>query len=422
MIAELDITAIAAGGDGVARHEGLVVFVPRTAPGDRVRAEIVPRGRFAQGRLREVTRGSPQRIRPPCTHYERDKCGGCQLQHLTYDAQREAKGVIVRDALVRIGNRGVEPPYVHPSPREWHYRNKLTLALRRSGESWIAGLHPYDAPGRIFPLEECPITDHSVVATWHAIMAASRWLPHESELRGAVRTSDDGASFVLEGGRRWAHHPEFFQAVPGLGSLWWIPQGGKRRLMQSRGDFNPTPAFTQVNPGIADKLRDYVIERVMAHRPASVVEAYAGEGELAIALQARGVEVTTIELDGDAVARTRASLSSSARVIEGRVEEQLHSALPTDAVILNPPRNGLHQLVTDLLSAGLPGGESHPHPASRVPRPALFYISCDAATLARDLRRLPNYQIASLVGFDMFPQTAHVETVCELVPGQGISG
>ncbi|MGI8842824.1 MAG: class I SAM-dependent RNA methyltransferase [Gemmatimonadaceae bacterium] len=420
MIADLDITAIAAGGAGVARHEGLVVFVPRTAPGDRVRAEIVPKGRFAQGRLREVTRASPKRIRPPCTHYERDRCGGCQLQHLTYDAQREAKGLIVRDALLRIGNRGVEVPYVHASPREWRYRNKLTLALRRSGETWIAGLHPYDAPGRIFPLEECPITEDAVVALWHAIMAASRWLPHESELRGAVRISDAGTSFVLEGGRRWAHHAQFFAAVSELGTLWWIPRGEERRLMQSRGDFGPTPAFAQVNPGVADKLRDYVIERVMAHRPASVIEAYAGEGELAVALHARGVEVTTIEIDGESVERTRASLPAGTRVMKGRVEEQLHSALPADAVILNPPRNGLHQRVTDLLSTALLGGESRPHPASRAPHPALFYISCDAATLSRDLRRLPNYQIASLVAFDMFPQTAHVETVCELVPGQGI--
>ena len=419
MIVELDITAIAAGGDGVARHEGLVVFVPRTAPGDRARAELVPKGRFAQGRLREVVMGSAQRARPQCMHYERDRCGGCQLQHLEYDAQREAKALIVRDALVRIGNRSVDAPYVHPSPREWRYRNKLTLALRRSGEAWIAGLHPYDAPGRIFALAECPITDDAVVALWHEIMDASRWLPHESELRGAVRASPDGTSFVLEGGRRWADHAEFFQAVPGLGTLWWIPDGGKRRLMQSRGESNPSPAFAQVNPGMASELRAHVLERVMARGPASVIEAYAGEGELAADLQIRGVEVTAIEIDGDAVARMRNRLSSGTRVIEGRVESELASALPADAVILNPPRNGLHQQVTDLLSAEPLGGSSIPH--GRVAHPALFYISCDPATLARDLRRLPNYQIASLVAFDMFPQTAHVETVCELVPTQGLS-
>lgn len=418
MIVELDITAVAAGGDGVARHEGLVVFVPRTAPGDHVRAELVPKGRFAQGRLREVVTGSAQRVRPQCRHYEGDRCGGCQLQHLDYDAQREAKGLIVRDALVRIGKRGIEAPDVHPSPREWRYRNKLTLALRRSGEAWIAGLHPYDAPGQIFALTECPITDDAVVALWHEIMAASRWLPHESELRGAVRASPDGTSFVLEGGRRWADHGEFFQAVSGLGTLWWIPDGEKRRLMQSRGVSSPSPAFAQVNPGMASELRDHVLERVMARGPASVIEAYAGEGELAAALQTRGVDVTTIEIDGDAVARMRNRLSSGTRVIEGRVEAELASALPADAVILNPPRNGLHQQVTDLLSAAPLGGSSHPNRS--VAHPALFYISCDPATLARDVRRLPNYRIASLVAFDMFPQTAHVETVCELVPDQGI--
>ena len=419
MIAELDITAIAAGGDGVARHEGLVVFVPRTAPGDRVRAEVVPKGRFAHGRLREVVMGSAQRVRPHCMHYERDRCGGCQLQHLDYDAQREAKSLIVRDALERIGKRGIEAPAVHPSPREWHYRNKLTLALRRSGKTWIAGLHPYDAPGRIFSLEECPITDDSVVALWHEIMEASQWLPHESELRGSVRASLEGASFVLEGGRRWGDHAEFFQAVPGLGALWWIPDGGKRKLLQSRGESNPSPAFAQVNPSMATRLRNHVLERVMAHGPASVIDAYAGDGELALALEARGPKVTTIELDSEAVARMRSRLSSGTRVIEGRVEAHLASALPADAVILNPPRNGLHQQVTDLLSAAPLDGTRRANHASGIAHPALFYISCDPATLARDLRRLPNYRIASLTAFDMFPQTAHVETVCELVPVQG---
>ena len=89
----VSIDSIAAGGDGVARNSGLVIFVPRTAPGDVVTAEISGKGRFARGALRDIVMPSPDRIEPPCPHYTRDKCGGCQLQHLTYEAQLRAKAV-----------------------------------------------------------------------------------------------------------------------------------------------------------------------------------------------------------------------------------------------------------------------------------------------------------------------------------------
>src|SRR3954464_4263930 len=106
------IDSIAAGGDGVGRSNGLGVFVPRTAPGDVVTAQISGKGHFARGALRSVITPSPDRIEPPCPHYTKDKCGGCQLQHLAYEAQLEAKRVIIRDSLQRIGKRQVEPPLV----------------------------------------------------------------------------------------------------------------------------------------------------------------------------------------------------------------------------------------------------------------------------------------------------------------------
>jgi 23S rRNA (uracil1939-C5)-methyltransferase len=407
MLADLLITGIAAGGDGVARHEGMVVFVPRTAPGDRVRAELRPRRRFAQGRLRRVLEPSADRVDPPCVHYVRDRCGGCQLQHLRIEAQRGAKAAIVRDALVRIGKRDVARPEVRPSASDWRYRNKLTLAMRRRAGRWIAGLHPYDEPGAVFALEDCSITSTRVLEVWRAVLSASDRLPDAASLRGAVRAADGDASFVLEGGADWPGAAEFFAAVPELGALWWVPDGGPRRLLHARGGATASPAFAQVNPPVAGALREYVLERLGALGARTVVDAYAGEGELAAALEQRGAAVTTIELDAEAVAHTRMKLSSGARVMEGRVEDVLERALPADAVVLNPPRAGLHQRIPRLLA---------PRPASRAALPALLYVSCDPATLARDLARLPDYRIASLMAFDMFPQTAHVETVCELHP------
>ncbi len=171
----LTVDSVAAGGDGVGRSEGLVVFVPRTAPGDVITATIAGKSHFARGELRSVVRPSADRVDPPCQHYTRDLCGGCQLQHMSYDSQLRAKQRIVADAIARIGKREVARPEIAPSPDEWRYRSKLTLALKRRGESWIAGLHPYNDPVRVFPLADCPITDRRVVTTWREVMGASQF-------------------------------------------------------------------------------------------------------------------------------------------------------------------------------------------------------------------------------------------------------
>ncbi|HEV7387141.1 MAG TPA: TRAM domain-containing protein, partial [Gemmatimonadaceae bacterium] len=188
----VSIDSIAAGGDGVGRSNGLVVFVPRTAPGDVVTAQISGKGHFARGSLRTIVTPSPVRVEPPCPHYTRDKCGGCQLQHMTYDAQLDAKRSIIRDSLQRIGKRQVELPEIDRSPKEWRYRTKLTLAMRRRGARWIAGLHPYDDPAHVFPLADCPITDRRVVAAWREVMEADAYFPDAKELRGSIRITSEG--------------------------------------------------------------------------------------------------------------------------------------------------------------------------------------------------------------------------------------
>jgi 23S rRNA (uracil1939-C5)-methyltransferase len=141
---------------------------------------------------------------------------------------------------------------------------------------------------------------------------------------------------------------------------------------------------------------------VRSYEPRSAVDAYSGAGDTAIALTSGGVTVTAIELDPDAAEWSALRLTRPSRVIQGRVEDELPRALPADLVILNPPRAGVDSRVTETLEAA----------ATRLR--AVIYISCNPATLARDLSRLPTFRIESLRAFDMFPQTAHVETVCEL--------
>ena len=400
------VESIAAGGDGVGRVAGdsgapLVAFLPRTAPGDVGRARLAVKGRFARGEMIELAEPSPLRVAPPCAHYTEDRCGGCQIQHLRYDAQLEAKQGIVVDSLVRIGKRSVERPAVEPSPRQWRYRRKLTLALRRRGDRWIAGLHPYDAPGRVFELRDCPITDERVVAAWRRVMAAQELLPHARELRGAVRLLGDGVSFVLEGGEKWPGAHAFFDAVPECEALWWERDGGRRRLLhERRPDGAPGASFTQVNREVSDALWTFVERRVEARRPAVLVDAYSGAGDSAVRIASRGVRVTAIEADAEAARWCASRLPGGSRSLAARVEDALEDALPADLVIVNPPRTGLHERVPVALERAAP--------------PAIIYVSCSPPTLARDLARLPRYRVAGLRCFDMFPQTAHVETVCEL--------
>ena len=402
----VQIESIAAGGDGVGRTNGLVVFVPRTAPGDVVTAQISGKGHFARGALRSIVTPSPVRIEPPCPHYTRDKCGGCQLQHMTYDSQLAAKQMIIRDSLQRIGKRAIDPPAIERSPKEWRYRTKLTLAMRRRGLRWIAGLHPYDDPVRVFPLADCPITDRRVVAAWHEVMEADAYFPDAKELRGSVRITSGGPTFVMIGGESWAARDQFTAAVPSISAVWWEPAEDKPRrvLYDKRADRAPSASFAQVNAEMAEILQAYVLKLARSYKPESAVDAYSGAGHTAIALAEDGIAVTAIELDAEASDWSAPRLTAPSRAVRGRVEDELPAALPADLVILNPPRAGLDARVTQTLEAE----------AARLR--GVIYISCNPATLARDLSRLPSYRVESLHAFDMFPQTAHVETVCELRP------
>jgi 23S rRNA (uracil1939-C5)-methyltransferase len=402
--ARIEITGIAAGGDGVGRSEQLVVFTPRTAVGDVAQVEVQTHKRFARGHLRALDVASPDRVEPPCPHYTVDKCGGCQLQHITYDAQLRAKGSIIGDSIRRIGRREVANPDVAPSDAQWRYRRKLTLHLRRLRTGWIAGLHPYDDPAAVFDLHDCPITDERVLAVWKTMRPLFDQLPRERALRVAVRLLPTGAAAIVEGGTAWPAFERFFVAVPELVELWWKPEQGRMRRIAARNPARSAGAsFVQVNARVAAALQGHVLSRARAFGASHVIDGYAGSGETAVLLAADHI-VTAIELDQDAVAQFSARLVPPSRAVAGRVEDHLASALPAEVVILNPPRTGVDVRVTTLLQD-----------ADVRPR-AIIYVSCDPGTLARDLARMTAYRVSDVRAYDMFPQTAHVETVCELVP------
>ena len=422
-LVEVTVRAIAAGGAGVADlPDGRVVFVPRTAPGDRARIRIgKSRPRWAEGSLEELLEPGPQRRASVCALY--DRCGGCQLQHLPYAQQLAWKGRVVADALERIGRLdGVAVPEVVASPHETGYRSRVTFTLRRlRGGRVVAGFHELDRPARVIDVAgECVLPRPELVAAWQALRAGwgegARLLPPAGRLRLTLRREPDCLALVVEGGPRGWRASELAAAVPALGRIWHSAEGvHEPKLVAGSVGEAGAPAFTQVNPEAATLLVEHVLALTgplpeAGRRAPRAVDAYCGEGVYARGLAERGWRVTGIELDPAACAAARlhapvADLDHF-RILEGAVEDRLDEALPADLLVVNPPRAGL---AADVVRAI---GEQRP--------PRLLYVSCDPATLARDVSGLSSgYDVTSLRCFDLFPQTAHVETVLGLTAREG---
>jgi 23S rRNA (uracil1939-C5)-methyltransferase len=412
------VVSIAAGGAGVARlADGRVVFVQRTAPGDTALVALEEeRPRWVRGRLLEVLEPSPDRRVAPCRHYAR--CGGCTLEHLRYDAQLAAKAAIVHEALHRIGGRDLAAPEVVPSPREFHYRNRVSFTLvRLPGGRVVAGFHELDRPGRVMDIgADCMLPEEAVAEAWRGLRrewgtGAAR-LPAGRRLRLTLRASESGrASLLVEGGFGEGRPAELIERVPGLVSVWHRPRHAARVARLAGPSLEEAwqddrlevggAVFLQVNRGAAVLLEEHVMALAGAVAGQHVIDAYCGVGLHARRLALAGARATGIELDPHAVAEAERRAPAGVRFLTGPVEDRLAEALPADLVILNPPRAGVAAPALAALVA------QPPH--------RIIYVSCDAATLARDLQRLgETFHVTSLRAFDLFPQTAHVETVVEL--------
>jgi 23S rRNA (uracil1939-C5)-methyltransferase len=410
----VQIDRLAAGGDGVSRAaDGRALFVPRTAPGDVVEVAYatVDGARFARARVTRRLRDGADRVEAPCAHYRDDACGGCQLQHLSIEAQRTAKAQLVVDAFARIAKREIPRPIVVPSPSQWQYRRKATFAIRAGG----GGFHAVDDPDRLISITECAITDAQVLATLMAVREARAWLPPDGEWRAAARLLDGGGVGVtIEGGQsgQWTRLPEFTGALPDVSAIWWRPRDATRAVLvldrRPSTVVDAAPAFAQVNAPLAAQLAADVVRLVREVSPTHVVDAYAGSAPLARALAAAGIRATAIEVDADACEMARHDAPSSLRVIHGPVERELPRALPADVIVVNPPRTGLAPEVPAALNE-----------ATRTR--LLLYVSCDPATLARDVARLSNWRLKTVRCYDLFPQTAHVESVVELHPVEDVT-
>jgi len=393
------IETIAAGGDGVGHlPDGRAVFVPRTAPGDTTEIEITEeKSRYARARIREISLASALRVTPECPHYVIDRCGGCQLQHLSADAQRDAKGRIVQDALRRIGGMTVEQPAVTPSSAGWRYRTKITLAVRGQ----VIGLHQEGNPDEVFPLVDCLITQQALMDVWGMLRGQRHLLP--AGLTSLVLRQDrDGGLHVIAvaGTEPWDAAP--LRAVLGDGiSVWWHPEGGAARVVAGPRTGFPATAFAQMNPPLAERIRSDAVAALGDIEGRVVWDLYGGVGDTARLLAAHGAKVWSIDADRSAIDWAK-NAGGTITYQSARVEDAIQKLPRPHAIVVNPPRTGLHERVTAQL-ARWEGDHGK-----------LVYISCDPATLARDLKRLPALQVSVLTAYDLFPQTAHVETVVVL--------
>lgn len=421
---DVRVNGITSEGAGVGRlSDGRVVFVHRTAPGDLARVEIDQvKARWARGHLVELLEPGPDRREPPCPFYSR--CGGCAVEHLVYPAQLRVKRKLVTDALERIGKRAELPdPSVHPSARETRYRNRVTFTLRRMGKDHVAaGFHELERPGRVVDVDgSCLLPEEPLAEVWNRLRSA--WGPGASSLPSGARlrltlrgVTSGGVLLLVDGGSEPGDPDTLVANVPGLRAVWWRPAGqakeepvllaGEERIEEAwfgeEVEIEPA-AFLQANREVAALLQSHVLAEARPAEGRRVLDAYCGFGLYGRELARSGAVSAGIESDPSAARMAQAHPVQGFRMVMGAVEDRLDEELPVDLVILNPPRVGVGTGVMERIA------ESRPD--------RIIYVSCDPATLARDMARLGDgYEIGRIEIFDLFPQTAHVEAVVTLDP------
>ena len=424
------------GADAIAHDEnGRTVFVAGGVPGDAVNVEFVEeKARFARGVIvGEPVEASEFRVLPKCA-----SCGGCPWAHISYDYQVQAKTANVRDALIRTGH--LDPERVDsilrpciPSPYAWGYRNKIELNVQSGADGRLLLGMAEAASRTLSPIDSCPLALKSAADTPKALRGALRYLAGTSELelfrvgvRASKRTKElEVALWTTPGAFPRAQAAKILrQALPKATSIVRvIADEGKARTVKTvealwgRGCWSEdlagarfqasAPSFFQVNTPQAEVLVKTALEFLGgadALNGAYVADLYSGGGTFSIPLAKAGAEVVAVESAGTSVRDLRRNahengVEEAIEVIGGDTARELPELGELDALIVDPPRAGL--------ADGVPESIAGANPAK------VAYVSCDPATLARDIARLENlgYKLAAVQPVDLFPQTFHVETV-----------
>lgn len=437
---ELSCTALGADFEGICRHEGQVVFVPGALPGEALRARIIKVAKqYAVGKLEALDAAAGDRVTPPCPCYPR--CGGCTAQHIRYEATLRHKQQQVADCLARIG--GFHDPVVQQTlgtDDPWRYRNKGAFPVGGTAGSPVVGCFAARSHDIIDAPEGCLLQSEQSDALTNAVR---RWMTswniapyHEASHTGLLRhvmtrqAADGGMMLVLlVNGPRIPYQAELIQmareAAPGLRSI--ILSENTRRTNVILGERFQTlwgddvledeiagmrmrvspRSFFQVNRAQAERLYQTAIDYCGLTGHERVWDLYCGCGSITLPLARHAAHVTGVEIVEDAVADARENARRNgihnASFIAGAAEKVLPKLAQSDGkpdiVVLDPPRKGCEPAA--LASVAEAGPKR------------IVYVSCNPATLARDLKLLveKGYRLEMAQPVDMFAWTGHVECV-----------
>ncbi len=424
------IQSLAHGGDGVTRlDDGRTAFVAHSCPGDVVTLEVTEdHGRWVRARIAELLEPSSDRVDPPCPYA--GLCGGCQWQHVAYQRQLAEKRRSLVDALTRIGH--LESPSVGeaiPSPTEYGYRNKIELAVSGSGGSMTVGFARAGS-NSIVPVDDCLLLTRARPKMPKALAGALRFLMTRGNtevVRASLRVSSTG-EIAVDVRTPPGPFPRSLAArvlseatgartvtrtmVRGTGDARDIagvevlagPGHWNERLGADRYRVSP-PSFFQVNTRAAELLRDAALDALAPDGSMRIADLYAGAGTFTLPIARAADEAVAVEASKHALADLRHNLEMAhldADVVPGDAAHALPDIGYVDAALIDPPRSGISEKAMQALIS------------ARIPR--IVYVSCDPATLARDVARLTSsgYSADRFVPVDLFPQTYHVETVAVL--------
>ena len=427
----LSIEKVVAGGKGLSRLGHQVVLVPGVLPGESVLARIGhKRHGVRQAEVVDITHPSSERRVPPCPIF--GQCGGCQFQHQTYGSQLTQKREMLREAFLRIGKLTIDSiPEVIPSPHPFGYRTVVRLAVFQNKGRFHLGFFR-EGTRTYIHATDCLLVPDAVRDIMNGVserLVAQRRLPvflQSIEIRWSeltktallvFRGSHDGLGHVHSFLRLFDDIPHIsgwiFEATKPDGSMASKPPvvEGQEYLIQRFESLTLRigyRAFVQANWAIYEAIGRTLADWVGDIKGQRVLELFAGVGALGLSLARKGALVTLVEANAFALADARQSANLShvgrCRFRKGTAESFFSntSADQYEVVLVDPPRTGLSELATKAIGTIRP--------------PRLFYVSCDPATLARDLSRLSvhGYHINRVQPFDMFPQTAHIETLVEL--------
>lgn len=433
-IYEAEVTGLTSEGAGVCRICGRAVFVPRAIPGERWRIRIVKVTKTAvYGRGEELLSASPERVEPACPNFGR--CGGCSFLHMSYKAELRYKLERVNDAFKRIGGLELCAERIIGSETVEGYRNKSIVAVGEAENGPVAGFYRSGSHD-IVPVERCLLQSDEASACARSVTG---WMKRRGVRAGSggvrhvyTRRARDGAALCcVVTGRRFSPAlartlvESLRRGCPGLVGVVeclnrsesnTVLSGEFRTLWGSStltdvlcgSEFELSPqAFYQINPPQAERLYELAVDYALPEPGGTVLDLYCGAGTISLALARRAGRVIGAEIVPEAVENARrnaarngignaeficADAGDAARLLSER-------GIRPDAIVVDPPRKGMSE-------------EALRQVAKMQPK-RIAYVSCDPATLARDLKRLTElgYVPQKAVAVDMFPKTAHVETV-----------